>query len=166
MQHYGRTEGLSSDTVRNLYEDREGVVWAVTTNGIDSFTDSAVTTFSSSEGLPKDGASGVLGAQDGTVWVANAESLDHIVNGSVSSIRTGHGLPGHQVSSLLEDHSGNLWVGVDDGCTCSRMGAFGGYRKQTTNRLDLWLEWLRTLKATFGQSAAVLENSCAFTISK
>ncbi len=124
VQHYGRTEGLSSDTVRNLYEDREGIVWAVTTNGIDSFSDSAVATFSSSEGLPKDGASGVLAARDGTIWVANAESLDHIVNGSVSSIRTGHGLPGHQVSSLLEDHSGNLWVGVDDGLYLFKNGSF------------------------------------------
>jgi signal transduction histidine kinase/ligand-binding sensor domain-containing protein len=137
VEHYGRTEGLSSDTVRTLFEDREGIVWAVTTNGIDSFRDPRVTTFSASEGLGKDAASGVLAARDGTLWVANAESLDHIVNGSVSSIRTGSGLPGHQVSSLLEDRSGNLWVGVDDGLYLFKGGSFRRLREPNQRPLGL-----------------------------
>ncbi len=137
VEHYGRTEGLSSDTVRTLFEDREGIVWAVTTNGIDSFRDPRVTTFSASEGLGKDAASGVLAIRDGTIWVANAESLDHIVNGSVSSIRTGSGLPGHQVSSLLEDRSGNLWVGVDDGLYLFTGGSFRRLREPNQRPLGL-----------------------------
>ncbi len=54
VDHYGRTDGLSSDAVDFLFEDREGILWAATSNGIDSFRDPAVTTFSSSEGLGKD----------------------------------------------------------------------------------------------------------------
>jgi signal transduction histidine kinase/ligand-binding sensor domain-containing protein len=114
VDHYGRADGLSSDTVNFLFEDREGTLWAATSNGIDGFRDPPVTTFSSLEGLGKDAATGVLASRDGSIWIANAGSLDRIVNGRISSVRTGAGLPGHQVSSLLEDHAGNLWVGVDD----------------------------------------------------
>ncbi|MGO8974879.1 MAG: two-component regulator propeller domain-containing protein [Steroidobacteraceae bacterium] len=114
VDHYGRTDGLSSDVVNLLFEDREGILWAATANGIDSFRDPAVTTFSSSEGLGKDAAAGVLASHDGSIWIANDGSLDRIVNGSISSLRAGAGLPGHQVASLLEDRAGNLWVGVDD----------------------------------------------------
>jgi len=114
VDHYGRTEGLSGDSVWALFEDREGIVWAATTSGIDSFRDPAVATFSQVEGLGTL-AAGVLASRDGSIWVGTAGSLDHIVNGSVSSIRTGKGLPGEQVTRLLEDHAGNLWVGVDDG---------------------------------------------------
>ncbi len=103
VEHYGRTEGLSSDTVTALFEDREGIVWAATTNGIDSFRDPSIATFSGSEGLGKDAVTGVLAGQDGTIWIANSGSLDHIVKGDVSSIRAGNGLPGHQVASMLED---------------------------------------------------------------
>ena len=124
VDHYGRTDGLSSDAVNLLFEDREGILWAGTSNGIDSFRDPRVTTFSSSEGLGKDAASGVLASRDGSIWVANDGSLDRIANGSISSIRTGAGLPGHQVASLFEDRAGNLWVGVDDSLYVLKDGRF------------------------------------------
>jgi signal transduction histidine kinase/ligand-binding sensor domain-containing protein len=124
VEHYGGTEGLSSDTVAALFEDREGIVWAATTNGIDSFRDPRIVTFSALEGLGNDEVTGVLASHDGTIWIANAGSLDRIVNGSVSSIRAGNGLPGHQVASMIEDHAGNMWVGVDDGLYLFKSGRF------------------------------------------
>jgi len=124
VEHYGHTEGLSGDSVWALLEDREGIVWAGTTSGIDSFRDPRVTTFSASEGLGKDLAAGILASRDGTIWVANDESLDHIKNGIVSSIRKIDGLPGDQVASLLEDHAGILWVGVDDRLYLFKDGRF------------------------------------------
>jgi signal transduction histidine kinase/ligand-binding sensor domain-containing protein len=124
VDHYQQTDGLSSDSVIDLFEDREGIVWAVTSNGVDSFRDPTVTTFSAREGLATDAAVGILASRDGTIWVANAGSLDRIKDGAVSSIHTGSGLPGHQVTSLLEDHAGNLWVGVDDGLYLFKSGQF------------------------------------------
>ena len=124
VDHYQQTDGLSGDTVLALFEDREGLVWAVTANGIDSFRDPSVTTFSAREGLGRDAAAGVLASRDGTIWVANAGSLDRIKDGTVSSIRVGSGLPGHQVTAMLEDRAGNLWVGVDDGLYLFKSGRF------------------------------------------
>jgi signal transduction histidine kinase/streptogramin lyase len=124
VEHYDHTNGLSGDSVWALFEDREGIVWAGTTSGIDSFRDPRVTTFSPLEGLSKDLPAGVLASRDGTIWVANAGSLDHIVNGNVSSIRAGKGLPGNQVTRLLEDRADNLWVGVDDRLYIFKNGRF------------------------------------------
>ncbi|MGA9155338.1 MAG: two-component regulator propeller domain-containing protein [Candidatus Sulfotelmatobacter sp.] len=124
VEHYDHTNGLSGDSVYALFEDREGIVWAGTTSGVDSFRDPPVVTFSQAEGLGKDLPAGILASRDGTIWVANAGSLDHIVNGNVSSIRAGKGLPGDQVTRLLEDRAGNLWVGVDDGLYLFKDGRF------------------------------------------
>ena len=123
-EHYGHTDGLSGDSVWALTEDREGIVWAGSTSGVDSFRDPRVATFSAAQGLGKDLAAGILASRDGTIWVANNGSLDHIKNGTVSSIGRSEGLPGDQVASLLEDHAGNLWVGVDDELYLFKDGRF------------------------------------------
>jgi PAS domain S-box-containing protein len=120
VEHFGRADGLSSDTVFDLYEGDDGIVWAATSNGIDNFRDLPITTFSTSEGLRQDEAVSVMATKDGTVWVANLGSLDFIRNGVVSSVR----VPGQQVTSLLEDHQGNIWVGVDDGLFIYKDGRF------------------------------------------
>ena len=124
VERYDHTNALSGDSVWALFEDREGIIWAGTTSGVDSFRDPAVATFTPLEGLGKDLAAGVTASRDGSVWVANSGSLDHVVNGSISSIRAGKGLPGEQVTRLLEDRAGNLWVGIDDGLYLFKNGRF------------------------------------------
>jgi signal transduction histidine kinase len=114
VDHFGATEGLSSDTISGLYEDREGNIWVATSGGLDSFSDRNVTTFSHAEGLPSDLGATVMASRDGTVWVANIGSLDFIRNGEVSSIRSRNDLPGDHVTSLFEDRTGQIWVGIDD----------------------------------------------------
>ena len=125
VEHYGRAEGLTSNTVNSVFEDREGVLWTGTAAGIDKFRDPPVASFSSLEGLGNDLAKGVLASGDGTIWVANLGSLDHIEkNGTISSIRSRDGLPGNRVTSMLEDRAGNMWVGVDDELYLFKNGRF------------------------------------------
>jgi signal transduction histidine kinase/ligand-binding sensor domain-containing protein len=120
VDHFGRAEGLSSDTVFNLYEGEDGIVWAATSSGIDNFRNLPIVTFSALEGLAADGAVSVMAARDGTVWVSNVNSLDFIRNQTVSSVRA----PGAQPTLLLEDHAGNVWAGVDDGLFIYQDGRF------------------------------------------
>jgi PAS domain S-box-containing protein len=120
VDHFARADGLSSDTVFDLYEGDDGIVWAATSDGIDNFRDLPVTTFSTSKGLGPTGAVSVMATKDGTVWVANLGALDFVRNGATSSVR----VPGQQVSSLLEDHQGNIWVGVDDALFIYKDGRF------------------------------------------
>jgi signal transduction histidine kinase/ligand-binding sensor domain-containing protein len=115
VDHYGTANGLSSDVVLALFEDKEGIVWVSTSNGLESFSDRNIATFSRAEGLSGDQADSVLASRDGTIWAGNDSSLDFIKDGKVSSVRAGGGLPGNQVASILEDRKGRIWVGVDDG---------------------------------------------------
>ena len=126
VDHYGRADGLSGDTVALCLKIREGILWAATPGeGIDKFRDPPIASFSTFEGLGNALPQGVLASRDGTIWVANLGSLDHIEkNGTISSIRTRDGLPGNRVASMLEDRAGNMWVGVDDGLYLFKNGRF------------------------------------------
>jgi ligand-binding sensor domain-containing protein len=116
VDHFGRSDGLSSDLVMGsgLFEDHEGNVWVITSQGLDCFRDLTVTTFSEREGLTRDEVDAVLASRDGTVWVGEPGALDALQPGSAFAVRWHRDLPGEQVTALLEDHSGRLWVGIDN----------------------------------------------------
>lgn len=113
--HFERTDGLSGDAVRRFYQDREGTIWVVTSEGLDNFRDLQVGSYSMREGLSAAGATSVLASHDNRVWIGNFEALDYLKDHELSAIRTGHGLPGSNVTTMFEDHAGQLWVGVDAG---------------------------------------------------
>jgi ligand-binding sensor domain-containing protein len=79
---FARADGLSGDGVESLFEDREGNIWAVTTDGgLDRFRDFAATTISAKQGLFGDVAQPVLGARDGNVWMGTESGLEQWKDG-------------------------------------------------------------------------------------
>ena len=124
VDHFMSTDGLSGNTVSNIFGDREGNVWIATTNGLDNFRDLPVTTFSTREGLSTEEVDSVLASRNGTVWVGGAEALDALRQGKGSFIQSGKRLRENQVTSLFEDHAGRLWVGIDNTLTIYSKGKF------------------------------------------
>jgi ligand-binding sensor domain-containing protein len=123
LDHFGNSDGLSSDLIRGLFEDREGNVWVATTLGLDCFRDLPVTTYSSREGLPPEEVDSVLAARDGIVWISGNQTLTALQQERTPNIAAQRA-PGNQVTSLLEDHTGRLWVGIDDFLTIYKGGKF------------------------------------------
>jgi PAS domain S-box-containing protein len=124
VDHFASADGLSSDTVESLFEDKEGNLWLTTSGGIDCFRNIPVVSFSVHEGLSADAVGSIFAARDGTVWIGNHGRLGFVRGNVVSSIGPEHGLRGDRVTSLFEDHAGRLWVGVDNGLHVYQHGRF------------------------------------------
>jgi signal transduction histidine kinase/ligand-binding sensor domain-containing protein len=109
-EHYGRSEGLTDDSVNALLEDREGNIWVATNRGLDQFRTLRVTSYSKTEGLSGTAPATVVPAKDGSIWVSNYDSLDHIVGSDrdVNAVNTS----GKRVTAMLEDHSGTIWAAI------------------------------------------------------
>jgi signal transduction histidine kinase/ligand-binding sensor domain-containing protein len=122
--HYGSGNGLSGNSVKSIYEDREGNIWVATDRGLDMFRDMPVVTYSPSEGLIGSSVHSVLGLKNGSVWVGNEEALDIINAGHISTIAVGHGLPGQDVNAVFEDSTGQIWLGIDDRIVMFSHGRF------------------------------------------
>jgi signal transduction histidine kinase/ligand-binding sensor domain-containing protein len=137
VDHFGSLDGLSSDAVGRFFQDAEGTLWVVTSEGLDNFRDLQITSYSMREGLSAAAASTVIASRDGTIWIANSHALDFLRDGKMSAIRAGAGLPGRNVTTMFEDHAGRLWVGVDDGLWIYDRGLFRAVRHPDGSALGI-----------------------------
>lgn len=129
-------DGLSGDRVLGLFEDREGDIWAATSDGLDRFHDFAVPTISVKQGLSSGGVGSVLAARDGSVWVAAVDGLNRWKNSQLAVYRSRRGGPPASLAqhpgvrekddnalsqnfagSLFQDSRGRMWVPTDGGLT-------------------------------------------------
>jgi PAS domain S-box-containing protein len=127
--HQGRTDqfvqpdGLSSNSIEDLFEDREGNVWVGTNNGLDRFRDFSVTTILLKQGLTNAYVESVLPSRDGSVWLGTRNGLDRWKDGRLTLYRKrstkapgtvreiiDNGLPDDFQGSLYQDHRGRIWV--------------------------------------------------------
>jgi signal transduction histidine kinase/ligand-binding sensor domain-containing protein len=123
VEQFRSADGLSSDSINSMYQDREGNLWVATAKGIDNFRDIPVVTFSSREGLSADFVGSVFAAHDGTVWLGNLNALDSVRLGQASHTTTRKGFPGRQLTALLEDRAGALWIAVDNRLLVQKNGS-------------------------------------------
>ncbi len=142
VESFNTANGLSGDAIRQVFEDREGSLWAATQDGVDRFREYAISTFSVKQGLSSR-THALLATRDRSLWIATLVALDRWRNGEKSMFRTGQalpqrsgahgsfgvreprgsGLPG-QGSTLLEDSRGRLWVATTRGTGYLEEGRF------------------------------------------
>ena len=109
---FTESDGLSSNVIQAIYEDREGNVWVVSPQGLDRFRELAVVTLGHRQGLSNEHATTVLASSTGAMWVGSQTGVDSFSRGNVSSIPKDK-LPGRTTTSIMEDQKGRLWLGMD-----------------------------------------------------
>lgn len=87
LDMFSQINGLSSNYIRDLFEDREGNIWVATDNGLDRFRHIAVATISVHQGLSQTTPWSVLTARDGSVWVGTLSGLNRLRDGKITIYR-------------------------------------------------------------------------------
>jgi signal transduction histidine kinase/streptogramin lyase len=128
LERFTRSNGLSSDDVRAILEDREHDLWVATARGLDRLRDPQVLHLSTADGLSNNLVLAVAAAADGGTWVGTAAGLDRAVAGGVARYVAGSGSPNGMVLSLCEDPSGILWTGTTGGFGYYAHGRFNEVR--------------------------------------
>ncbi|HYC51673.1 MAG TPA: triple tyrosine motif-containing protein [Gemmatimonadaceae bacterium] len=75
LEQFTAADGLTSDRLRSVFEDREGNVWVLTYGGLDRFRPALTDVLASKRGLQNGNANSVIATGDGSVWSGTSRGL-------------------------------------------------------------------------------------------
>ena len=103
----GNTPGLREDMFTSLAEDREGVLWAGTRDGLLRYKDGTFERLDRSHGLPDSRVDGLYPSRQGGVWAGTSKGVAHVQERRATVVSTNE-----SIRSVFEDSSGRLWFSV------------------------------------------------------
>src|SRR5207237_10611785 len=128
----GSKEGGEPESVRCLFEDREGNLWVGSSNGLTRYRDDVFSVYGKPEGLPSDEPNTVYQDRKGNVWVGFLDAgLMRISIGPPWDFKPVAEVPPDRVYSIHETRDGELIVATRTGLMRIRGG-----KVRTIVRLD------------------------------
>jgi ligand-binding sensor domain-containing protein len=124
FQHLNDAQGLSHNRVWAITQDKYGLIWVGTQDGLNRFDGYKVDVYRKEPGnknsLPSNYVRCLFTDSRGVVWIGTGNGLayyDYRSN-SFQSFFRGKGkdsLPGNSISVIKEDAFGILWIGTNTG---------------------------------------------------
>jgi ligand-binding sensor domain-containing protein/signal transduction histidine kinase len=108
--------GLSGVRIRNVFRDRDDVLW-IGTEGRGAYRQvgSRLVQYSTKEGLTNNFIRAFLQGRDGSVWIATDEGVNRWRPQGLTTYQMRDGLCYFSTRSMLEDRNGDIWIGTDRG---------------------------------------------------
>jgi diguanylate cyclase (GGDEF)-like protein/PAS domain S-box-containing protein len=112
ITRYTKAEGLASDQVFAIDEDREGGIWLGTRGGgVSVFKEGRFTSYSTEHGLSGNSIRNIYADPDGSVWIGTVgQGLTRFRAGRFTKYRTADGLLDDSVAQIVDDGQGSLWM--------------------------------------------------------
>ena len=138
--------GLASDDVRLLFEDRSGDVWLGTISGLQRLHHGVFTTYTAEDGLPREGSQvdAVFQQKNGSIWAGTLEGgVAEFSEGRFKRYGKAQGLPAGQVRGFFDNGKrpaiaiSDYGVFVDRGSGFSKLKIIpSGYVNTPTKAVD------------------------------
>jgi len=151
FKHYTINEGLSQNTVLCLLEDRDGVIWMGTADGLNKFDGYDFThykhQFRNPGGISNNQINALYEDKNGDIWVGTADGLnvfnkrtEKFTRLSTTARRTV--TSNDFITSIYEDSKGRVWVTSQEGLKLydPEKKTFGNYAYSLNRRADRVME--------------------------
>lgn len=107
--NYTSADGLSSNTILSMTQDRDGFIWIGTSNGLNRFDGCTFSVFKRSDGLPDNMVNALAVDSLGRLWIGTSTGLCLMDGQEIRVCR-----PKGNVRALLFDPEGYMWATYDD----------------------------------------------------
>ncbi|MBL0132148.1 MAG: hypothetical protein IPP43_14485 [Chitinophagaceae bacterium] len=116
---FGLDQGLSGTIGSCIIQDKNGIMWIGTDNGICRFDGEYCEIYSLEQGLGFSWVTKLFEDSKGQIWISyqkdNGLSVLNKKTSLIKHITTAEGLAGNRVNSFMEDSKGQIWVGTNRG---------------------------------------------------
>lgn len=119
LTQYTQKDGLLSNNVWALLQDKQDNIWVASNQGVSKFKDTTVIHFSQKEGLSDHTIRSLFEDSQGNIWFGTYNQGVMCFDGkNITYYTTKQGLPSNHVESIIEDYSRNIWIGTEAGLVC------------------------------------------------
>lgn len=106
--------GLANDFVNTIFQDKNGIIWLGTSNGLSKYSNNAYILYDKTSFLPGGGAHTVFQDKDGTYWFACFDGGVVSKKGAeIKQYNKNNRFTSKRIRSIFEDRDGVLWFGSD-----------------------------------------------------
>jgi diguanylate cyclase (GGDEF)-like protein len=123
FRSYDSADGLNNLAVRALLQDRHGLLWVGTEDGLHRYEGGRFRHFGPDAGLPSSEITALHESPDGTLWVGTFRGLARRTGERFELVHAG--LPAIEIRAIASDAKGRLWV-------TTRLGPFSGTARAFT----------------------------------
>ncbi|MEW6737854.1 MAG: two-component regulator propeller domain-containing protein, partial [Acidobacteriota bacterium] len=121
LRRYDVADGLATNRVHCIYQDKKGYIWIGTGEGLSRFDSYRFTNYDQRDGLVNPVINWITEDQQGNLWVGtNGIGVFELIGSDAPGQGHWKRLPinlaaDQLILSLLVDSAGVLWIGSDDG---------------------------------------------------
>ncbi|NQZ88852.1 MAG: response regulator [Colwellia sp.] len=145
FEHFSREQGLSQLSAEVLYKDKQGFIWAGTSDGLNRFDGYQFKVYRNNsdklDSLSNNNILSITEDSNETLWLGTQGGLNRFNKKTATFTaffydeKQSHSLSNNIVQALTSDKFGNLWVGTSDGLNKFNGESFIRYSHQTeTNK--------------------------------
>lgn len=127
LTQYREIHGISSNRVRDVQEDENGVIWFATRNGLTKLENGNFRMFSIEHGLPDNRIRDLLLDDEGVLWMATRGGLCNMIDEKIRCYTKDDGLINNSIQSISKDNNNNLWLGTEEGASYFAGDSFTNY---------------------------------------
>ena len=112
-KHYTYLDGLGSNNVQLIYQDRDGFLWFGTRNGgVSRYDGEAFVNFTTDDGLAHNTVLSIYQDREGFLWFGTDNGISQYDGEAFVNFTTDDGLAANDVWSIFQDREGFLWFGT------------------------------------------------------
>jgi ligand-binding sensor domain-containing protein len=117
IRHFTTREGLASNSVMSVYEDKAGIIWFGTGGGLSRYDPGRATgktfqSFTTKDRLPNKDVTTIMEDKTGKLWVGTRGDACFYNGKTFTVFRNKDGKAFNNVWAITEDKKGNIWFGA------------------------------------------------------